>query len=94
MGATPHIQFNRQSDSHLGLDTNTVLSELLRHCKPGQLMGTVLMDRVRLFSSLPLPAELDGILKRRQFADQLRRLGLTSETLSFGQTRGDLRYIA
>jgi uncharacterized protein len=68
----------------LVLDKNTALSGLLWQGKPGQLLDAALEERLRLFSSLPLLAELEGVLKRPKLADQLRRRGLTPETLSSG----------
>ena len=46
------------------LDTNTALSGLVWGGPPGVLMDAARDGRIRLFSSVPLIAELQGVLSR------------------------------
>jgi len=55
----------------LVLDTNVVASALLWHGPPRQLLGLAQNEDVSLFSSLPLLAELTGILSRSEFEKKI-----------------------
>ncbi len=61
----------------LVLDTNTALSGLLWGGTPGRLIDAAEKRRIELASSAALLAELQGVLSRAKFADQLVRRGLT-----------------
>ena len=58
------------------LDTNIALSALLWGGAPGQLIDAAVRQRIELFSSTALLAELQGILTRQKFARQLAERGL------------------
>ncbi len=61
----------------LVLDTNTVISGLLWGGTPGRLIDAAKAGRVELVSSAPLLAELQGVLSRPKFAQQLAQRGVT-----------------
>jgi len=61
----------------LVLDTNTVISGLLWGGTPGRLIDAAKARRVELVSSAPLLAELQGVLSRPKFAQQLAQRGVT-----------------
>jgi len=61
----------------LVLDTNTVISGLLWGGTPGRLIDAAKAGRVELVSSAALLAELQGILSRPKFAQQLAQRGVT-----------------
>jgi putative PIN family toxin of toxin-antitoxin system len=61
----------------LVLDTNAAISGLLWGGTPGRLLEAAKAGRVELFSSTPLLAELQGVLNRPKFAQQLMQRGLT-----------------
>lgn len=62
----------------LVLDTNTVISGLLWGGPPGKLVERAIAAEITLFSTLPLLAELNGVLTRVKFVNQLalRRLAV------------------
>ncbi len=60
----------------LVLDTNTALSALLWGGLPGRLLDAAQTGRLELASSTALLAELQGVLARAKFANQLARRGL------------------
>lgn len=61
----------------LVLDTNTAISGLLWGGTPGRLIEAAKVGRVELVSSAPLLAELQGVLSRPKFAQQLAQRGVT-----------------
>jgi putative PIN family toxin of toxin-antitoxin system len=61
----------------LVLDTNTVISGLLWGGTPGRLIEAANAGRVELVSSAPLLAELQGVLNRPKFAQQLAERDVT-----------------
>jgi putative PIN family toxin of toxin-antitoxin system len=63
----------------LELDTNTAVSGILWHGVPGKLIDAVQAKRVELYTSAPLLAELQGILTRGKFANQLKLRSLSGE---------------
>jgi putative PIN family toxin of toxin-antitoxin system len=48
----------------LVLDTNTAVSGLIWQGTPGRIIDAGLAEKVRLLSSVPLLAELEGVLQR------------------------------
>lgn len=68
----------------LVLDTNTALSGLLWGGTPGRLIDAAQADRIALASSVPLLAELHGVLSREKFAGRLARRGLTVDVVFAG----------
>lgn len=60
----------------LVLDTNTALSALIWQGVPGQLMDAAVVGRVQLISTVPLLAELEGVLQRPKFREPIFRLGV------------------
>ena len=57
-------------------DTNTVISALLWGGTPGRLVDLAVQRRIHFVTSLPLLAELEGVLKRNKFSAQLAKRGL------------------
>ena len=68
----------------LVLDTNTALSGLLWQGTPGRLIEAAKQQKVELFSSTPLLAELHGVITRPKFANALEARGLKAQTLFEG----------
>ena len=68
------------------LDTNTALSGLVWGGPPGVLMDAARDGRIRLFSSVPLIAELQGVLSRHKFSRILQSHGLSVANLVDGYT--------
>ena len=62
-------------------DTNVVVSGLLWQGRPRQLLDAARSGRVEVFTSRLLLAELEDVLSRDKFVDQLRRAGLTAHYL-------------
>jgi putative PIN family toxin of toxin-antitoxin system len=60
----------------LVLDTNTALSGLLWSGTPGRLIDAAQAQRIELASSTALLAELQGVLSRGRFTQQLAKRGL------------------
>ena len=60
------------------LDTNVAVSGLLWGGPPGVLIDAALSGRVDLVTSLPLIAELRGVVGRRRFSGRLARLALSA----------------
>ena len=58
-------------------DTNTVISGLLWGGTPGRLMDLAVQGRIKFITSLPLLAELEGVLARDKFAAQLAKRGFS-----------------
>jgi putative PIN family toxin of toxin-antitoxin system len=61
----------------LVLDTNTAISALLWGGTPGRLIEAAKAGRVALVSSTPLLAELQGVLNRPKFSEQLAQRGVS-----------------
>jgi uncharacterized protein len=61
----------------LVLDTNAAISGLLWGGTPGRLIEAAKAGRVELVSSAPLLAELQGVLSRPKFAQQLAQRNVT-----------------
>ena len=60
----------------LVLDTNTAISGLIWQGVPGQLIDAAVSGRIQLISTVPLLAELEGVLQRRKFREPIQRLGV------------------
>jgi uncharacterized protein len=58
-------------------DTNTVISGLLWGGTPGRLIDLAVQGRIKFVTSLPLLAELEGVLARNKFSVQLAKRGLS-----------------
>jgi uncharacterized protein len=58
-------------------DTNTVISGLLWGGTPGRLIDLAVQGRIKFVTSLPLLAELEGVLARNKFSTQLAKRGLS-----------------
>jgi predicted nucleic acid-binding protein len=61
------------------IDTNVVVSGLLWRGRPRQLLDAVRSGRIEVLTSRVLLAELEDVLGRDKFADQLRNAGLTAQ---------------
>ena len=68
----------------LVLDTNTVISGLLWHGKPGELIDLALAGVVTLISAPSLLEELQGVLAREKFAQHLAARGQSATTIFDG----------
>lgn len=68
----------------LVLDTNTVISGLLWGGPPGELIDRAIERTVRPYATLPLLAELRGVLSRPKFAGQLTARGLAANDVFDG----------
>lgn len=67
------------------LDTNTALSGLLwPEGPPGKLLDAAVGQRIELACSTALLAELQGVLRRRKFAAQLSKRGVSVTDLFGG----------
>jgi uncharacterized protein len=58
-------------------DTNTVISGLLWGGTPGRLMDLAVQGQIKFVTTLPLLAELEGVLARNKFSAQLSKRGLS-----------------
>lgn len=65
-------------------DTNTVVSGLLWHGAPRQILDAARAERIELFTSAVLLAELEDVLGREKFAQRLALVGLTASELVLG----------
>lgn len=72
------------SSVRLLLDTNVVVSGLLWSGSPGVLIDAALAGHADLISSMPLIAELRGVIDRPKFARRLGNLGLSSSEVVEG----------
>lgn len=72
------------SELRLVLDTNTALSGLIWGGPPGALIHAARHGRIQLCSSMPLIAELQGVLRRDKFAAPLKPRGLSAADLFDG----------
>ncbi len=66
------------------LDTNTALSGLFWGGPPGALIDAARAGRIALVSSIPLVAELEGVLGRPKFALALEARGIFAADLVEG----------
>lgn len=64
------------------IDTNVVVSGLLWQGRPRQLLDAARSGRVEVFTSRVLLAELEDVLSRDKFTDQLRRASLAAHYLA------------
>ncbi len=62
-------------------DTNVVVSALLWRGAPHRLLGRIEPERIELFSSRALLAELEGVLARRKLARAVHATGKTVPAL-------------
>ncbi len=65
-------------------DTNSVISGFLWNGPPARLIDAAVHRRITLFTSLPLLAELEGVLARDKFKHQLQKRGVSVEELFEG----------
>lgn len=72
------------SGVRLVLDTNTVVSGLLWDSLPARLIDAAEAQQVELAANTALLAELEGVLGRPKFANQLARRGLLTSDLFDG----------
>lgn len=65
-------------------DTNAVVSGLLWHGSPRQVLDAARAGTIELFTSAALLAELEDVLHRQKFAQRLGMVGLTPRDLVLG----------
>jgi putative PIN family toxin of toxin-antitoxin system len=65
-------------------DTNTVVSALLWGGQPAELLAGAREQRLALFTSAALIAELEDVLAREKFAQRIARVGSTVAALLAG----------
>ena len=65
-------------------DTNTVVSGLLWHGPPRQVLDAARAGTLQLYTTAVLLAELDEVLQRPKFAQRLTLAGVTTHTLVLG----------
>ena len=65
-------------------DTNTVVSGLLWHGPPRQVLDATRAGTLQLYTTAVLLAELDEVLQRPKFAQRLTLAGVTTHTLVLG----------
>jgi len=65
-------------------DTNTVVSGLLWHGPPRQVLDAARAGTLQLYTTAVLLAELDEVLQRPKFAQHLTLAGVTTHTLVLG----------
>lgn len=68
----------------LVLDTNTVISGLLWHGAPRQVLDLARSSSIALFTCPELLAELEDVLGRRKFAARLNAAHVTVDELVYG----------
>jgi len=68
----------------LVLDTNTVISGLLWHGAPRQVLDLARSGSISLFTCPELLAELEDVIGRKKFAARLRMAQVTVDELVFG----------
>lgn len=66
------------------LDTNTVVSGLLWHGAPRRVLDLARLDRIKLYTSIPLLTEFDAVLRRPKFAHRLSAAQVDISTLVIG----------
>ena len=74
----------RNKGLRLVLDTNTAVSGLIWQATPGRIIDAGLAEKVQLLSSVPLLAELEGVLQRPKFQQALQRRGVKVSNLFDG----------
>ena len=65
-------------------DTNTVVSGLLWHGPPRQVLDAARAGTLQLYTTAVLLAELDEVLQRPKFAQRLTLAGVTTHALVLG----------
>lgn len=65
-------------------DTNTVVSAFLWGGLPAEILTAAREQRLTLFTSAPLIAELEDVLARNKFAQRIARVGSTPAALIEG----------
>ena len=65
-------------------DTNTVVSGLLWHGNPRQVLEAARGGTLQLYTTAALLAEIEEVLQRAKFAQRLSLAGVTSHTLVMG----------
>ena len=65
-------------------DTNTVVSGLLWHGNPRQVLEAARAGTLQLYTSAALLAEIEEVLQRPKFAQRLSLAGVASHTLVMG----------
>jgi len=65
-------------------DTNTVVSGLLWHGNPRQVLDAARAGTLQLYTSAALLAEIEEVLQRPKFAQRLSLAGVASRTLVMG----------
>lgn len=73
------------------LDTNTVISGLLWHGPPRQVLSLAREGKFTLFASSAMLAELSNVLQREKFARRLNAAGVTAAELVRGYTALTIR---
>ena len=74
----------RIKELRLVLDTNTAISGLIWQGTPGRIIDAGLAEKVQLLSSVPLLAELEGVLQRPKYQQALQRRGVKVSDLFDG----------
>ena len=72
------------SAMHVVLDTNTVISGLLWHGPPRQILNLAREGKLTLFASSAMLAELGNVLQREKFAERLNIAGVMAAELVQG----------
>ncbi len=70
----------------LALDTNTAVSGLIWGGVPCRLIDAAAAGKAIIIGSVPLLDELQGVLSRRKFSDQLAKRGANADDLFDGYT--------
>jgi len=65
-------------------DTNTVVSGLLWHGPPRQVLDHARIGEIELFTTMVLLAELEDVLQREKFAQRLMLVGVKPKDLVVG----------
>ena len=68
----------------LVLDTNTALSALIWQGVPGKIIDVAMAGKIQLISSVPLLAELEGVLQRPKFQQAILQRGVMIQDLFDG----------
>lgn len=68
----------------LVLDTNIVLSGLLWHGAPRELLNLARIEKVNLYTSVEMLAELNDVLQREKFSLRLKRAEVKASDLLLG----------
>ena len=65
-------------------DTNTIVSGLLWHGPPRQVLDHARIGEIELFTTMVLLAELEEVLQREKFVQRLMLVGVKSRDLVVG----------